>query len=331
MTAEEIGAYYEYPCKPIEARIREKERTSRYVYQMVEFDLQFPTDVDPASIEQARLLAAAAPNKIRQKNLSLDYTVRFAYFRPTTPGKHPLVLVSPILGGNTIFTEDFCRYFASHGFCAALVHRKRLSLRPEDGLDKVEADLRKSVLRIRQALDWASQQPEVDASKVASFGISYGAIINTIAAGAEPRIKYHIFALGGGDLPNIIISTTEPQIRRQVSKIGGYRSWNSEQLRDALEETIRSDPLNSAPLLDPANVLMVVAQFDAVVGTQYENLLWRRIGKPRRIVVPLGHATSALALPFIKGETLQFLQERFGIPPSDNVDGTLQFYRSKQY
>jgi hypothetical protein len=331
MTADEIRRYYDYPHVPIQATIVGKEKTKQYTHQLVEFELQLPADMDRASIDEARRQVAATTDESRIRNYSLEYMVRFDYFRPNTAERHPLVMVSPILGGNTIFAEDFCRYFATHGFCAALVHRRRNNVKPEEGLEKVERELRKSVLRIRQALDWASEQPEVDSSRVGSFGISYGAIINTVAAGAEPRIKYHVLALGGGDLPNIIVSTTEPQIRRQVSKVARARGWNHDQLLAELQRVIKSDPLNSAPLLDPRNVLMVVAQFDVVVGTQYENLLWRRIGKPRRIVVPLGHATTALALPFVKGEALRFLQTKFGVQPVEGSQADFAIHSSKRF
>lgn len=331
MTPEELRSYYDYPQKPIQPEVRDKERNARWQHQFVEFEMQLPPDLDGEAVKRYREQAAAARKK-RALSISFEYTVRFDYYRPTGPGPHPLVVISPVLGGRTIIEDSLCRHFASHGFCALLVHRKRPSIRPEEGLAKVEVDLRKSVLRVRQALDWALQQPEVAPERIASFGVSYGAIINTIVAGAEPRIRCHVFALGGGDLPNIIMSSAEPLIRSQAARIAQAQGWSREQLREELERTVKSDPLNSAPLLDPDNVLMVVAQFDAVVGTQYEHLLWRRLGKPRRIVVPLGHTTTALALPFIKAEALAFLQGKFGIQPKDSVWPTdLQFHSSKRY
>lgn len=331
MNAEELARYYDYPHHSIQPTIVVKEKKPLWTVETVEFEMQLPPDLDTKDLDEIRRQVATTKDRSRAANMSLEYTVRTDYYRPRSPGKHPLVMMSPILGGNTVFVEDFARYFAGHGYCAAIVHRKRASVRPDQGLEHVERNLRKSVLRVRQALDWASQQPEVDPEKVASFGISYGAIVNTMVAGAEPRIKYHIFALGGGDLPSIIMSTTEPQIRRQVSKVARARGWNSDQLRSELEHTLKSDPLNSAPLLKKENVLMVVAQFDAVVGTRYENMLWEKLGRPKRIVVPLGHATTALALPFIKGQTLRFLDRKFDIPPREVPETSFEALSSKHY
>lgn len=332
MNREEIARYYDYPRKAIDPNVRVKEGNERWERKVVEFELQLPPELDDESVELYRRLVAEATSKFRVRNLSLEYTVRFDYFRPRSEGLHPLVVISPPLGGDTFLAGDFARYFASRGMCAVLVHRKRSTVDADDGVGQIECEVRKSVLRVRQALDWALQQPDVDASRVASFGVSYGAIINTIAAGAEPRIRYHIFALGGGDLPNIILSTTEPRVRRQAAKVARAHGWSREELYAQLERELKSDPLNSAPLLDPENVLMVVAQYDTVVGTRYENLLWKRMGKPERIVVPLGHYTTAIALPFIKGQALQFLQEKFGMLPEPvNDESVFLRHGSKRY
>lgn len=321
MTAAELQRYYDYPRGAVVPQVQRLASHRLWVQDRVEFALQLPPDLPPAG----------PPGRRGSRETSADSLVRLDYFRPRGPGPHPLVVLSPILGGSTIFVGDFARSFAAHGFCAVVVHRERNRLRPGEGLEQVEHHLRRSVLRVRQALDWALEQPEVDSQRVASFGISYGAIINTMVAGVEPRIRYHIFALAGGDLPSIILSTTEPHIRRQVTAVARARDWSAERLREELDRTLRSDPLNSAPLLEAERVLMVVAQFDSVVGTRYENLLWRRLGKPARIVVPLGHATTALALPFIKGEALVFLQRKCGMPVRELVPPNRQAHSSKRY
>jgi dienelactone hydrolase len=331
MNADELARYYDYPRGPIHATVNTKSEKGLWTRAIVEFEMELPPDLHGKEVDEARRQVAATKDPNRAKLMSLEYTVRFDYFRPKSEGKHPLIMMSPILGGNSLFVEEIAGYFAANGYCVALVHRKRSVLRNNEGLEQIERNLRKSVMRVRQALDWALQQPEVDPDKVASFGISYGAIVNTMVAGAEPRIKYHVFALGGGNLPGIIMSSAEPQIRRQVAKMARLNGWTSEQLRAELERTLKSDPLNSAPLLDRDNVLMVVAQYDSVVGTPYENLLWRKIGKPQRIVVPLGHYTTALALPFIKGQALRFLDKKCGIPPREVPGSNFQAHSSKRY
>src|ERR1051325_1684405 len=94
MTADEIRRYYDYPHVPIQATIVGKEKTKQYTHQLVEFELQLPADMDRASIDEARRQVAATTDESRIRNYSLEYMVRFDYFRPNTAERHPLVMRS---------------------------------------------------------------------------------------------------------------------------------------------------------------------------------------------------------------------------------------------
>jgi hypothetical protein len=48
------------------------------------------------------------------------------------------------------------------------------------------------------------------------------------------------------------------------------------------------------------------------VPARYGERLCEALGFPRTRRLPLGHYTSVLALPFVRGETVAFLAERFG-------------------
>lgn len=331
MAPDELVRYYDYPRESIHVVVRDLRGKPECTHKLVEFGLSLPPELNDEFTRQARREAAVESHSRRARDRSLEYTVRFDYYQPASTGKHPFVVLSTILGGNNAFVDDFARYFAAHGYCAAVVHRRAARLGPHDGLDRIEKSLRKEVIRVRQVIDWAETQPEVDASRIASLGISFGAIINTMVAGAEPRIRYHIFALGGANLPDILMSTAEPRLRYQLARVANARGWDHKRTHEELGRALKSDPLNSVPLLDRDHVLMIVAHLDTVVGTRYENLLWRELGKPRRIVVPLGHAPAALAMPLIKGKALRFLDEKFGMPQPEAVEVNHDAYGSKRY
>jgi len=72
---------------------------------------------------------------------------------------------------------------------AVIVKRLRFRYDPAKPIDQVEDTLRASVIRHRQALDWLLAQPTVDTTRVGTFGISYGAIINASLAAVDPRIR----------------------------------------------------------------------------------------------------------------------------------------------
>ena len=45
---------------------------------------------------------------------------------------------------------------------------------------------------------------------------------------------------------------------------------------------------------------MVNAYFDTVVRREYANALWERSGQPHRVLLPTGHFTAFLYLPYAR-------------------------------
>ena len=327
MPREELARYYDYPREPIRATVRNAREGRRWTRQVVEFDLQLPPDLKAKATE--RVPSAKSRSK---RDHDLEHKVRFDYFRPNSDGPHPLVLVSTVLGSHNFAVEPFARYLAAHGMCAAVVHRTSDFPSAEEGVEGAEDHFRKSVLRLRQTIDWAAMQPEIDSTKVASYGVSFGAIVNSTAAGAEPRIGSHVFALGGANLPDLILTTLEPRVRYHVFRIARRHGWDSAQLREELHAALKSDPLNSAPHLQPENVLMIVAELDFIVGARHSSLLWERLGEPRKIVVTMDHASAALSMPLLQEHVLRFLQEKFGMPVKEPyTPASFEACSSKQF
>jgi hypothetical protein len=67
--------------------------------------------------------------------------------------------------------------------------------------------------------------------------------------------------------------------------------------------------------VDPKKVLLVLALFDTVVPTEKGMLLKEKMGQPETIVLPTGHYTAALSIPYIKGQAFTFFEKRFGAAP----------------
>ena len=84
-----------------------------------------------------------------------------------------------------------------------------------------------------------------------------------------------------------------------------YQQWQA---------IIQTDPLRLAPHVDPDRVLMVIALFDHSVASADQLSLWRALGKPETMFVPLGHYTSILVLPFQRAVILRFFEDQFAKP-----------------
>jgi hypothetical protein len=240
--------------------------------------------------------------------------IQIIWFAPKLPGPRPLVLISPIRGSDTIVVDDCARVFASSGYHAAIVKRARFKFDPDGPLSQVEDTLHSAVIRHRQALDWLLEQPGVDANRIATFGISYGAIVDAALAAVEPRVKVHVIDLAGGPLAGVMRSSDELGLRRDWNCIRRGHDLSNKQVYEGLQDVIRTDPVKLAPYVERDDVLMLIARFDHSVPTRYQLQLWRALGKPRADFVLLGHYTSILALPAHRLRIMNFFEEKFAEP-----------------
>ncbi len=281
----EIQEYYRYPSGGLTEAVRTTEQHSDY------------------SVQDVTLLVHG----------SLE-PIQIMWFAPKLPGPRPLILISPIRGSDTIVVDDCARVFASNGYHAAIVKRAHFKFNPDGPLAQVEDTLHAAVIRHRQALDWLLAQPGVDPERVASFGISYGAIIDAALAAVEPRVKVHVIDLAGGPLAGVMRSTDELGLRRNWDCIRRGRGLTNKQVYEDLQDIIRTDPVKLAPYVPRDDVLMLIARFDHSVPTRYQLKLWRALGKPRADFVLLGHYTSILALPAHRLSIMNFFEEKFAEP-----------------
>ena len=230
----------------------------------------------------------------------------FEYYEPTAKGRHPLILITPVLGRNYGIERSFATYFANRGFACAIVHRRRLRLLPDENLSQVEAYFRSSIIRLRMTLDWLERQEKVDPNAIGTMGISFGGVLNTVLAGIEPRTKCHLIALAGGNLADVICYSHEKTIQRYRSQFLKRRKIGLEEFRRELRKSIISEPLEFAHFVDARNVFLFIALFDFVVGKKHGTKLVKAFGHPEIYYVPLGHYSSVLAIPFIRIKAVQF-------------------------
>jgi pimeloyl-ACP methyl ester carboxylesterase len=250
--------------------------------------------------------------------------IQIDWFTPNTPERSPLIVISPIRGNDAFVVDGCARVFASCGYHAAIVRRARFQFDPAGPLTQVEDSLRDAVIRYRQALDWLVEQPGVDPDRVGTFGISYGAIISSVVAAVDPRVKACVLDLAGGPLPGVLRTSAEPSLRRNWNRSRRCHSLTDKQLYEAMGKVIRTDPVKLAPYLPRDHVLMLIARFDSSIPTRYQVRLWRALGKPQADFVPLGHYTSILILPAHRLSIMHFFEENLERTPSSPVATSVQ-------
>jgi hypothetical protein len=237
--------------------------------------------------------------------------VAIEVYRPLTAAPSPVVLLLPSAGGSYWIERSFARYFADRGYAAVLLRREKVEP-GEQVMEAVDDLLRQSVIDGSRVLDWVATRPDLDAQRVGLFGISMGGIKGALLAPIEPRIGAAVLGLAGGDLPAILTQTTEPGIAAEraawLARSGLDLAGAERELRRVLEH----DPLDYAVHADPRRYLFILARFDRAVPVANGWQLWGALGKPETIVLPTGHYTAVLAIPWLKPAILEFFVSTLG-------------------
>lgn len=235
---------------------------------------------------------------------------------PAGQGPFPLICLTPILGRlafleDLFFERQLAKFFRHQGFATALIGRPIFEFNPQQGLEQIQAYLEDSVRRNQKALDQLLERREIHRGAVGSFGISFGAVINCLWAGQDPRLKVHVFGLAGGNIPEIILTSRDPLMRDYLKAMINRRGTaHRNDLRADLKKAIHLDPLNVASSIPRENVFMFLALFDRVVRFRYGLALWRALGQPQTVFLPLGHYATLLATPFLDWMALQFFRKK---------------------
>src|SRR6185295_13456434 len=238
-------------------------------------------------------------------------TIVFDYYIPAGPGPNPVLLVLPVMGGKHYDLEEiFARYFARHGLAAIILRRERWG--EAQGLAAIDPMLRLTVIDNKRVIDWIETRPELDATRLGVFGASMGGIKGALLTALDERVRAATLGLAGGDLPYVLTQTTEPGVQRQRERLLRAEKLTLDELHARLKQTITCDPLAFAPYVNPDKVLMFVALFDTVVPNTRGRELRAKMGKPEIVLLPTGHFTAALCLPYIESQSLKFFQRKLG-------------------
>lgn len=233
---------------------------------------------------------------------------------PSGAGPHPVIEVSPILGGAfTGYAE--CRFFsarmARRGFLCFFLHQDHVLLDP--ALDAMELERRlRSVTRATiKGLDVVLEEYSVDLDRIGSFGISFGGIRNVPLIAAEPRLRANVLCLAGGNLEGIIRSSSEGLVRYYLQG-RRERGWSRAEVLADLGSGLPSDPVWMAQHVDPRRLLLINAKYDDVVLPVFTEQLVEALGFPERWVVPFGHYTAVLIFPWAVNRAEEFYVRIWG-------------------
>ncbi len=98
-------------------------------------------------------------------------------------------------------------------------------------------------------------------------------------------------------LADVIVNCPEKSIVRVISAIQQQHGWTKQQIKEDLQNTLKTDPILLARHVPRGTVTYYVALFDRVVGASRSRRLWKAMGKPHLKVLPFGHYGGVLIYP----------------------------------
>ena len=231
-----------------------------------------------------------APQSVETKVFPDCRLMRFSYastngqrvpallFVPTAASRaHPVpcLLLLHGLGMNKEWMSGMARTAAAHGYASLVIDEYGQGeralpeaagpLTPEAVQQQLSTTISQTVVDVRRGLDYLGTRPEIAHARVGLVGVSLGAIIGSVTAGVDSRVKATVLVSGGGDWALILRN-----LSRQTQSVDGRRIVGAEtvdwpQVRARLAP---EDPLTFAPHIAPRALLMENGRRDTVIVPQ---------------------------------------------------------------
>ena len=257
------------------------------------------------------------PYRIRSMSVCLEN--KFAdhldldFYEQKAEGKFPLLVISTILSDpSDVLARLVADYFADRGYNCAIVTRgaKKLDLKVQlDDIEEWQRAMLRDYAAVKQIL---TREPKVDPNRLATYGISYGALSNTVLAGTDDSYKAHVIGLAGGPLHEVLERSHEPQLRLFMRAYCRQHGCSREDFIERWRH-IQNDPLKVAPYIDASKVLLVLSRFDIIVPYENGQKLRRAMGEPETLLLFAGHYTAIPYLAYVLPHSREFLDRKLGV------------------
>lgn len=238
-----------------------------------------------------------------------DERVHFQILRPAQRPDAPFVALVPILAGGENLMHMVAEALGRRGYAVGWCRRVAGALVAPQRCEDLERLFRRTVVHYRMLLAWAREAELVAGRRAAVLGISMGGIIGSVLMAVEPDLQAGALCLAGADLPELVLCTTENRVLRWLEwrrRQDGCGDW---EIGTELRRHLRSDPVHLSACVPTGKVLLVAATLDEVVPWHHQQLLWEALGRPRRVLLPLGHYSAALMLHPILDAVARFFDE----------------------
>ena len=223
------------------------------------------------------------------------------------------VLVLPVMAAPNVWIETrFVNRFVQDGLITMWIemptqfHRRPHPSMPSGQVflarsaGQLARNFRQSVSDARRAFGVLSARPEVDARRVALFGISLGAIVGSVTWSVDERPAAGVFVMGGADFPGIALngSLSGPYVKKMGLKTGELRAaWTG------------LDPFDYKAANAGKRPLLINVNSDTVIPRANALRLKEAFPESRQIWLPLVYYTAILHLIWLPRWVSRHLQK----------------------
>lgn len=269
-----------------------------------------------ATDDGAREFAASFPSAIitpHEANNRVPLTVLL----PEGEGPFPCVVVLHYLGARDLKVErSLAAELNRRGIAAAIpslpYHMERTPTGLRSGERALPADvpslianMLQSVLDVRRAIDFLSQRPEVDASRIGIAGTSLGSLVSSLVYAVDDRVKPASFMLGGVDLAHILWHSSRVVKQRDDLRKAGKT-----------ESVLRTDlmaiePLSYLSRRKNPEAFVIGAKYDTVIPPADTKKLLEALPGAHSLWLDTGHYGGVLVQKRVLRSVAEFFEASF--------------------
>jgi hypothetical protein len=264
-----------------------------------------------------RLVEDGSEYRVREMMVRMENRyathLNIRFYEQRGDGKFPLLVISTILNDPAdVLARLVANYFARRGYNCAIISRGTKKLDVDVPLGEMDEWQRAMLCDYAAAKQVLTREPKVDPHRLATYGISYGAINNTVLAGVDDSYRAHVIALAGGPLSEVLPRSHEVRVRKFLREYCEKHQCTREQFIAECAK-VETDPLKMAPYIDARKVLLALSRFDLIVPYENGHKLRDAMGGPQTLVMFAGHYTAIPYLGYMVPQSRKFLDAKLGV------------------
>ena len=205
---------------------------------------------------------------------------KLLYLKHVDNTPRPLIILIPSIMEVTPLEKLVARGLIRRGFNVFLLTLNQKPIDNKRKISEVFTAAKSIITGIRRSIDFAENRPEIDATKIGTWGNSFGGILNSLVGGIDLLIKALYISVAGGRFADTLT-------RSRSELAAPYREFRMKEegldikgFREKLMSVVKVDPLDLTHRRSREDIFMNLDVKDDIVATDNQLELWEAYGKP---------------------------------------------------